>query len=77
MASKNMSWIFNEMHMLFSCLGVCFFSASKFQTLRDYQGAEIIKLTEEVVAANLEREIEMVRNGKGLPQGLAVPRNTA
>ena len=77
MASKNMSWIFNEMHMLFSCLGVCFFSASKFQTLRDYQGAEIIKLTEEVVAGNLEREIEMVKNGKGLPQGLVVPRNIA
>ena len=74
-ASKNMSFVFSEMHMLFSCLGVDFFSFRKFQWLRDYQGREIIKLTEEVVESNLEREIEMVRNGKGLPQGLGNVRN--
>ena len=68
-ASKNMSWVFAEMHMLFSCLGVCFFSARNFQLLRNYQGAKIITLTEQVVASNLEREIEMVKNGKGMPQG--------
>ena len=69
-ASKNMSFVFSEINMLFACLGLVFFSVRNFQWLRDYQGGVIIKLTEEVVAANLDREIEMVKNGKGLPQGI-------
>ena len=73
-ASKNMSWIFAEMQMLFACLGVVFFSVHKFQMLRDNQGAEIIKLAEEVVDQNLEREMEMVKCGKGLPQGVQTQR---
>ena len=36
--------------------------------LQDNQGAEIIKLAEEVDDQNLEREMEMVKCGKGLPQ---------
>ena len=69
-ASKNMSWVFTEMQMLFSVIGVAFFTPKNFQYLRNHQGAQIIKLTEEVVAANLQREIEMVKCGKGLPQGV-------
>ena len=76
-ASKNMSWVVSEMQMLFAVLGVAFFSAHKFQLLRDYQGEEIIKLTEEVVSANLQREIELVKDGKGLPQGVRNDRRTA
>jgi hypothetical protein len=38
---------------------------------------EIIKLTEEVVSANLQREIELVKDGKGLPQGVRNNRRTA
>ena len=57
-ASKNMSWVFSEMHMLFACVGLVFFSVKNFLFLRDLQGAEIIKLTDEVVSANLERERE-------------------
>ena len=76
LASKNMSWIFSEMQMLFACLGVAFFSVHKFQMLRDYQGQTIIALTEEVVDQNLQREIEMVKCGKGLPQGVQNKRAT-
>ena len=76
-ASKNMSWVFSEMHMLFACVGLVFFSVKNFLFLRDLQGAEIIKLTDEVVSANLEREIEMVKHGKGLPQGVVKQRKTA
>jgi len=65
-----MSWVFSEMQMLFSVIGVAFFTPKNFQYLRNHQGAQIIKLTEEVVAANLQREIEMVKCGKGLPQGV-------
>ena len=56
--------------MLFACLGVSFFSVKKYQYLRDHQGSAIIQLAEEVVDSNLEREIEMVKSGKGLPQGV-------
>ena len=49
-ASKNMSWVFTEMQMLFSVIGVAFFTPKNFQYLRNHQGAQIIKLTEEVVA---------------------------
>ena len=76
-ASKNMSWVFSEMHMLFACVGLVFFSVKNFLFLRDLQGAEIIKLTDEVVSANLEREIDMVKHGKGLPQGVVKQRKTA
>ena len=44
--------------------------------LRDYQGRTIIALTEEVVGQNLQREIEMVKCGKGLPQGVQNKRAT-
>ena len=37
LASKNMSWVFNEMEMLFSVLGVGFFTSSKFGVLREEQ----------------------------------------
>ena len=73
-----MSWIFAEMDMLFCCLGVAFFfSAYNFQFLQDRQCGEILKLTEEVVASNLEREIELVKIGKGLPQGIQRERSSA
>ena len=36
------------------------------QALRDHQGTQIITLLEEVVANNLEREIQMVKSEKGL-----------
>ena len=69
-ASKNISWVFAEMEMLFACPGVSFFSVKKYQYLRDHQGNAIIRLAEEVVDSNVEREIEMVKSGKGLPQGV-------
>ena len=65
-----MSWVFNEMEMLFSVLGVAFFSSSKFGVLREEQGKHIINLAEEVVNENLEREIALVKSGKGLSQGI-------
>ena len=70
LASKNVSWVFNEMEMLFSVLGVGFFSSSKFGVLREEQGKHIINLAEEVVNENLEREIALVQSGKGLSQGI-------
>ena len=40
-ASKNMSWVFAEMEMLFACLGVSFFSFKKYQFLRNLGGVGV------------------------------------
>ena len=65
-ASKNMSWVYEEQKMLAMMQGRCFFEKEIFVRLAETQGFEIINFADEVINSKLEEEKIMLKAGLGI-----------